>query len=95
MFGNRTISSRLCEARSQAEPGARLGGSLVRVCSRLSRPAGLQRHPSTPQISALLLLFEKSNHKYSSAGWFVFFQLICQLEKLWCTQLRITGEFFI
>lgn len=60
MFGNRTISSRLCEARSQAEPGARPGGRLVGVCSRPPRPAGVQRHPFTLQISARLLLLKRS-----------------------------------
>ena len=33
MFGNRNISSGLCEVRSQAEPGVRRGGRLDEVLS--------------------------------------------------------------
>lgn len=47
MFGNGTISSGLCEARSQAEPGARLGGDLV-------GPAGLQCHPLIGPVFAFI-----------------------------------------
>ena len=87
MFGNRTISSGLCEARSQAEPGVRLGGRHALVSPR---PAGLltlkipkQIHPPTRQICTLLLLSVESNYKSAAAagGSDVFLWLFCQLEK--------------
>lgn len=79
MFGNRTVSSRLSKARSQAEPGVQSSQSmLLSLLPRWSAALKIQIqiHPLTPQILTLLLLFVELNHKLSFAFSFVVFQLI-------------------
>lgn len=77
MFGNSTISSRLCEARSQAELGARLGGSLV-------SPAGLKCHP----LIAQMFLFFRSQTPDILLVDLSLFHLSCQLKNPFIHSVR-------